>query len=509
MDTVDAITLHLPVTPDGPQTLTHIPSISSTCGIAAAAQSRCPPADRAQINKNQAAISGEPAATGSVVEDLRAETEGVRVSKCFGPGSVGGAVFNFTVAIVGPGILSIPFAFKESGFVLGFCTLFICCCFCYLSLNLLIMALQHLPSPSNPSYLSLSKEFGGSKLVVFTQINVILSLFGSNISRLAAAGGVLVRLYDEFFDCKDIGNPQHFDEFYAYFVVGISAFIIFPLSLFKISSLRFTSLCSVMCSLFLCICLLLKYLTHCNWNASCFWNTADFGAALMENAPSRLVNVSVTGFLSSFPIFVFAFKCHLNVFSVRETLKMSSSEPVAISSDIDSVFVSALSIANLVYLTAGASAFFLLFEDTQSNVLLSDFGEAPEVILAMIMFAVSMVLAVPVFVNILRENLEGMLWGERSLPFVVRVILSMLICALCAGVTAMFSDISTLFGLMGSTTNPVTGYLLPTYFVWHITPTQSKWRKWILLKYASLAMSVTILLISFGSLYVKTSELML
>jgi len=464
-------------------------------------------------------------------ESVREAVDEVK-SSCFGPASVKGAVFNFTVAVIGPGLVAIPFAFKESGLLLGMALAVLCACFAFISLRLLIVATSYLPPSATPSYHTLSQHAGGSNLVVLTQFNLLLSLFGSVIVRLAAAGGVLVTLYDSAFG---IPEGHHFDDFYLYIVMVVTVVIIFPLSLCKASSLRFTSMCSVLCFLFISLCLVVQYITKCHWVGSCFWSSEQFITSLVERGHSRLINLSTEGLLTAFPLLIFAYKCQPNVFSIVDALKSAPrSESVATAtastarseqspgthentpsqstvssksprSDIDKVFVSSLTISMTMYMAAGSAAFLLLFEDTKGNVLQSDFGEAPEILMASLIFAVSMLLAVPVFVNVLRENLMDIIslkTANTSTSW--KVALTIMICAICAAVTALCGDVSTVFGIMGSTTNPVTGYFLPTYFVWKMVPEQEAGNRSLRrLKWSSLVMSAVILLISIGSLYIK------
>ena len=121
-------------------------------------------------------------------------------AKYFGAGSVKGAVFNLVVVLVGADILSFPFAMRASGLLFGLVLLIITTYFAYISLNLLIIASDYMPpsmhqTPYQPSYYTLSLQCGGTKLANFTQINVILSLLGSAVSRMVGTGGIIVILY--------------------------------------------------------------------------------------------------------------------------------------------------------------------------------------------------------------------------------------------------------------------------------------------------------------------------
>ena len=216
------------------------------------------------------------------------------------------------VAIVGAGILSFPFAIRSSGLLLGLCLLLLCPFFAYISLNLLITASDYLPESTSPSYLTLSMHCGGPKLAIFTQMNVILSLFGSAISRVVGAGGIIVILYIALFG----GDKEEGHTFYVYFIIGFSGIIVFPVSLLRdMSSLRFTSLLSVSCSLLLTLCLIVEYFVlcgevHSNPNheyktaKTCFWRWHDVQQTLGEDHYSRLFTFTAKDIFTSVPIFV-------------------------------------------------------------------------------------------------------------------------------------------------------------------------------------------------------------
>merc|ERR1712087_728323 len=117
-------------------------------------------------------------------------------------------------------------------------------------------------------------------------------LFGSAISRMVAAAEILVRLYDDFF----APDSEESDVFYMYFIIAFSAAIIFPLSLMKnMSSFRFTSLFSVICSCFLTMVLFAEYFILCDEQSesTCFWKTAQFENVFAESNYSLLASFSL------------------------------------------------------------------------------------------------------------------------------------------------------------------------------------------------------------------------
>eukprot|EP01084_Bolivina_argentea_P313349 542631_1 len=353
--------------------------------------------------------------------------------KYFGASSLKGAVFNLIVAVVGAGILSFPFAFRASGLLWGLILLLICTYFSYISLNLLIIASDYLPKSLSPSYLTLSLQCGGNKLAIFTQINVILSLLGSAISRMVGAGGIIVILYIALFN----GDKTKGHTFYVIFIVIFSAIIIFPISLMRnMSSLRFTSLLSVSCSLFLTICLFIEYFILCNDidikhnedyidYRTCFWHWNEFKHVVIQDKYSRLFSFNFNGFLTAVPIFIFGYNCQPNVFPIYKELKNKT------SLKMQKVFRYALSISVSLYIVASSSAFLIFLQETCGNILLNQFHESIEMIIASIIFTIAMILATPVFVNAIRENINDMIWKKKQIPLIPHIIVTFVIVLIC------------------------------------------------------------------------------
>ena len=289
---------------------------------------------------------------------------------------------------------------------------------------------------------------------------------------MVGAGGIIVILYIALFD----GNKDESHKFYIYFIICFSAFIIFPLSLMRnMSSLRFTSLLSVTCSIFLTICLFIEYFLLCNDLESqhdeqfidyrtCFWHWDKFKSMFEQDEYSRMASFTFSGFLTSVPIFIFGYNCQPNVFPIYAELENKT------TSKMQKVFRYALSISISLYIIAGASAFLVFLNETCGNILLNDFKKSPEIVIASCIFTTAMVLATPVFVNAIRENLNDMIWKRKQIPLIPHVLVTFVIVLVCVLVSVVVTDIATVFGFIGCTTNPITGYILPTYFVWRLVP---------------------------------------
>jgi len=403
-------------------------------------------------------------------------------SKWFGPQSTQGAVLKLSTAILGTGILAFPFALKLSGFVLGLCLLVLCTAFAYVSLNLLVIAAKHstLEPDIDRSYMSLSIECGGPKLALFTQICVLISLLGSAVGRIIGFGQIMERLHVEIY-------PEPIDDFYVYFVLCVSLTVVFPLSLLRnMSSLRFTSLLSVSCSLFLTVVLLTQFL-------------ASSPLSRMSLDREHLASFEIKNIFLTLPFFIYGYNCQPNIFPIYKELGTAEKKPM------QKVIISGVGVGFCSYVVAAASGFLLFLDECEDNILLNDFNGAPELVVVQVLFTLAMILAVPIFVNVMRRNVLNLLSGQGSVKSRLKhVLVTALILSVNVAIAIAVPNFSDVFGFIGSTVNPITGYVLPTYFVWTILRKRAQHDvKLKCIRYGALVMAVIVELMCLTSFAFK------
>ena len=289
---------------------------------------------------------------------------------------------------------------------MGLLLLLLCTFFAFFSLKLLIIAADHRTNKDQqPDYLSLSKECGGPFLALFTQICVLLSLLGSAVGRIIGFGQIMERLYDELVDPANADNESHIKHFYLYFVLGVSAIIILPLSLMRnMSSLRFTSLLSVSCSVFLTVVLLVQYFKLCE--ETCFWRSS------FALNGGHLASLNAKDVFLSIPFFIYGFNCHPSVFPIYKELERDSSIEIR-KKAMQRVVASGVSIGISSDIVAASSGFLRVLDLCKDNILINDFEGAPELILVQVLFTLAMILAVPIFINVMRQNVINMIWSKN------------------------------------------------------------------------------------------------
>lgn len=95
--------------------------------------------------------------------------------------TVFGASANLMNAIVGAGIVSIPYALRESGLVTGILLVALCATLTNKSLRLLVETAKH---TNVPSYETLAEACFGSVGFLFVSVNMFIMSFGAMISYL-------------------------------------------------------------------------------------------------------------------------------------------------------------------------------------------------------------------------------------------------------------------------------------------------------------------------------------
>jgi len=296
----------------------------------------------------------------------------------------------------------------------------------------------------------------------------------------------------------------------------------------------------VSCSIFLTLCLFVQYFILCGEgiNDTCFWKK-DVIRSHVFMEKGRLASFTLSGTLTAVPMFIFGYNCQPNVFPIYLGLKAVNSNSK--TKKMNKVFKRSLMIGFVMYIIAGSSGFLIFLENTNGNILLNNFKKSPDILVASFMFTVAMILAAPAFVNSIREKIYGLLWryGGYNIEtklFVdcekcsdsgtpnkcsvcngrgdivktsIHALITFGIVAICISISVSVTDIATIIGWIGSTTNPITGYVLPTYFVWKLVPTTDIQSKSIgNYLFISAIMVFVVICVSVGSVYLKIADLL-
>ena len=149
--------------------------------------------------------------------------------------TVSGAAFNLINAIIGAGIVRIPFALSECGLIYGVVMVILCALICVKSLQLLIETAKHVDVPT---YECLMEASFGKPGFIFISINMFIIAYGAMVDYLIVIKSILLDLL--------VFAPDNYQLKRAILTIA-SLSIILPISLQRdIGSLAKTSIISVL-----------------------------------------------------------------------------------------------------------------------------------------------------------------------------------------------------------------------------------------------------------------------
>jgi len=148
--------------------------------------------------------------------------------------TVSGAAFNLINAVIGAGIVGIPFALRECGLVYGVVMVIICALICVKSLRLLVDTAKHVDVPT---YETLMEATFGKPGFIFISINMFIMSYGAMVGYLIVIKSTLPALMGVALDDYQLKRA---------ILTVASLSLILPISLQRdIGSLAKTSLLSV------------------------------------------------------------------------------------------------------------------------------------------------------------------------------------------------------------------------------------------------------------------------
>lgn len=219
-----------------------------------------------------------------------------------GRATIRSGTINLLNTIIGAGILAMPYGLKNNGLVFGSGLIIWSSFTSAFGLYLQNKVTKYTQQQGAVSYFSLSQLTYPQLSIIFDSA-IAIKCFGVGVSYLVVIGDLMPKIMESFgFD------PQHL-VMHRNFWISVFMVVIVPLSyLKKLDSLKYTSIVALFSVVYL-ICLVIEH-----------WLVGD-----IPLEQPRTIEVwgpkSIKSTLASFPIFVFAYTCHQNMFAIINELK--------------------------------------------------------------------------------------------------------------------------------------------------------------------------------------------
>lgn len=314
-------------------------------------------------------------------------------------------VFNLLNTIIGGGVLSLPYAFRGGGILVGITYQVVFGALTLHALRLLLLSQRYAPVRS---YEDLARVALGTKGWYAYNIMAFLNCYGACASYMVVVGDALPSLLVEM--------GAHVTR--EGVLIATTACIIFPLSALRsFAALQYASTAATLIYVFFAGYLARMYL-H---------------AVVLPEPPAALVKLDALAMVRMAGISAFAYQCATSLFPIYQEMREPTEQRMTLLASI------AIGAAAVLYSTVGAAAYAYFGETLRGDVLLN-LAELPGLTIQLLRlaFALSICLTFPTLHFAARRSLDQMLFHSsegnapraRLVPEALGIVSSTLIIAL-------------------------------------------------------------------------------
>ncbi|NXT13869.1 AVT2 protein, partial [Prunella fulvescens] len=355
--------------------------------------------------------------------------------------SSAGAVFILLKSALGAGLLSFPWAFGRAGGAIP-ALLVELGSLVFLVSGLAVLGYAAALS-AQPTYQGVVRAVCGAALGKLCEVCFLLNLFMISVALLRVVGDQLEKLCDSLYPNGTLSGAPQLPPWYVdqrFTLSALCVLVIFPLSVPReIGFQKYSSILGTLAACYLTLVVILKYYLQ-----------AESLRLTEPPQPSR--PSSWTSIFSVIPTICFGFQCHEACVAIYSSMRNQSfSHWVTVS-------VLSMLICLLIYsLTAGLYGYLTFGEAVASDVLMSYPGNDPLVIVARLLFGVSIVTIYPIVVLLGRSVVKD-LWATPKRGAVAaceaqewqsRVALTVTWMAATLGIALFVPDIGKVIELIG------------------------------------------------------------
>ncbi|KAI9882984.1 MAG: hypothetical protein M1823_005258 [Watsoniomyces obsoletus] len=343
------------------------------------------------------ALAGEehagrpPSQASSPGDKRRRQARGRKDVGYVGQAGWASSVINLVNTIIGAGVLAMPLALSHMGILLGTLVIIWAGLTSAFGLYLQTRCARYLERGTS-SFFALSQLTYPNAAVVFDAA-IAIKCFGVGVSYLIIIGDLMPGVVQGF---GEIGENAGFLGDRHFWITAFMLVIIPLCFLRRLDSLKYTSLIALVAIGYLVILVLAHFIK---------------GDIAQDRGPVRVIRWA--GFLptlSSFPVVVFAYTCHQNMFPILNELKINS--PARTTGVVAASIGSACSIYLLVAITG-----YLSFGDNVTGNIVGMYPPSTASTLSRAAIVVFFMLSYPLQVHPCRNSVDAVLkWRPKNFP---------------------------------------------------------------------------------------------
>ncbi|ODQ81492.1 hypothetical protein BABINDRAFT_174135 [Babjeviella inositovora NRRL Y-12698] len=279
------------------------------------------------------------------------------------------SVINLMKTLIGSGLLAMPLAFKTDGYLLGTFIIAAAAVVCGFGFYLQGRVSKYVPSGKSNFFLLCELTFP-SLAVIFDAI-IAFNCFGGCLSYWVLIGDLMPNI-------TGLGTRNLW--------IGLSLIVIVPLCLLKrLDALKFTSLLALGAVTYIVIIIIAHFIV---------------GVPPSQRGSIDLFPPDFSGTVGTFPILLFAFSGHQNMFTLINELQDKSMR------NITRVITYSVGISCAVYIAVGLAGYFTFGDKVQGNIMVM-YGKSVYITVAQISLSLMCHLSIPLMFHPSRESVHS------------------------------------------------------------------------------------------------------
>ena len=298
----------------------------------------------------------------------------------------------------------------------------------------------------------------GRKMALVTGWSNVSTLLGFVVSYIVFLKTLIPHILLFFVDeenlPKILGNGKWSGQ--IFWATVYTLFVLTPLSIPRqIGALRFNSMFGVCCSFYLVMCLVFM-----------FFVDRDLVPSMSEAwKKSTKVDITFGGLIDAIPFVVFAFMYQPNIPIIYRELTDKS------YSKMNKIVVSGSTFVVVLYILASMFGYLGLVANPEMLETLSEKSNILEVNYSNWAFKVAIIglvfaifAAAPICVLPSKDAFEEIVYPDKGMNKKQNIITTIVMCLICFICAVVIPGIADAITILGCTTNPLIGFLLPIIF---------------------------------------------
>ncbi|XP_006152635.1 putative sodium-coupled neutral amino acid transporter 8 [Tupaia chinensis] len=343
-----------------------------------------------------------------------------------------GAVFILLKSALGAGLLNFPWAFAKAG---GVAPAFLVELVSLVFLISGLVVLGYAASVSGQvTYQGVVRGLCGPSLGKLCEACFVTSLLMISVAFLRVIGDQLEKLCDSLLPGAPAPQPWYADQRFT--LPLLSALVILPLSAPReIAFQKYTSALGTLAACYLALAITVQYY---------LWPQGLAGEPRESLSPSSWASV-----FSVFPTICFGFQCHEAAVSIHCSMRNRSLPHWTL------VSVLSLLACCLIYSLTGVYGFLTFGTGVSADVLMSYPGNDTVIVVARVLFAVSIVTVYPIVLflgrSVMQDFWRRSCWGALAEPWGLRVrmLLTVLWVTVTLTMALLLPDLGEIVGIVG------------------------------------------------------------